>query len=119
MSNLVRAACLAVLVLAPLQAAAQSQPGVGTPVDPGKPSLLDQATQERVRKQMQSAGVASVTLPEAKVGATVPADATLYALPEDVVTEIPTVTRYRFALAGDRILVVDPVTRGVVQLIDR
>src|SRR4051812_41063765 len=49
------------------------------------------------------------------VGAKVPADVELEAVPSDWG---PTVTRYRYVYSGDRVMLVDPGTRTVVQEID-
>lgn len=99
---------------------AQSQPGVGTAVEAGKPSLLDAGTQARIRDYVaRQTGAAAAQTDAVAVGAVVPDTVTLYALPEDSGSEVPTVTSYRFAAAGGRIIVVDPRTRTVVQLIDR
>jgi hypothetical protein len=49
------------------------------------------------------------------VGARVPAEVELEAVPADWG---PTVTRYRYVYSGDRVMLVDPGTRTVVQEID-
>jgi Protein of unknown function (DUF1236) len=49
------------------------------------------------------------------VGARVPADVELEAVPADWG---PSVTRYRYVYSGDRVMLVDPGTRTVVQEID-
>jgi hypothetical protein len=54
---------------------------------------------------------------ELALGMTVPWTVDLIALPQDAITEIPTTSSYRFVLTGDRIAVVDPSTRTVVQII--
>jgi hypothetical protein len=114
-------AAFALLCLAtpPLPAFAQSQPAVGTPVAPSPPGLVDAATQERIRAHVKAQNLPAAELPDTKPGASLPAGVTLYALPEDAVTEVPVVTSYQFVPAGGRIVIVDPKTRTVVQLIDR
>ena len=52
------------------------------------------------------------------VGATVPADVELMAVPDTVVTEIPTVKSYRYFRYNDDVVLVDPSSRRVVQIID-
>ena len=52
------------------------------------------------------------------VGATVPADVELMAVPDTVVTEVPTVKSYRYFRYNDDVVLVDPSTRRVVQIID-
>lgn len=49
------------------------------------------------------------------VGATVPSDVELEAVPSDWG---PTLTKYRYVYAGDRVMLVDPGSRTVVQEID-
>jgi hypothetical protein len=49
------------------------------------------------------------------VGGRVPADVELAAVPEDWG---PTVTKYRYVYSGDRVMLVDPGSRTVVQEID-
>lgn len=98
---------------------AQSQPAVGTPVETGKPGLVDAATQGRIRDYVRKENVPAAPVAELSIGAVVPDTVTLYALPEDAVTEVPTVTSYRFAVIGDRIVAVNPINRTVVQFIDR
>jgi Protein of unknown function (DUF1236) len=62
-------------------------------------------------------------VPEAKadapviVGTTVPDDVELWGLPQDSVTEVPTVTSYKFFHVGRTIAVVDPESRKVVQIL--
>ena len=49
------------------------------------------------------------------VGATVPSDVELEAVPAD---RGPSLTQYRYVYSGDRVMLVDPGTRTVVQEID-
>ncbi|MCK1545056.1 DUF1236 domain-containing protein [Bradyrhizobium sp. 147] len=49
------------------------------------------------------------------VGATVPADVELEAVPADWG---PSLTKYRYVYSGDRVMLVDPGSRTVVQEID-
>lgn len=49
------------------------------------------------------------------VGATVPADVELEAVPSDWG---PSLTKYRYVYSGDRVMLVDPGSRTVVQEID-
>jgi hypothetical protein len=101
-------------------AAAQSTPDAGQPVAPGKPVLLGPDKQAKIRDQVARSKLDSAMLPgPASIGMTVPTSVALHTLPEDSVTELPTVTAYRFFVAGERIAIVDPVSRRVVQLIDR
>jgi hypothetical protein len=62
-------------------------------------------------------------IPEARVeeefadGATVPAEVTLEPIPHEVVAEIPMIERYRLFRANDRVVLVDPDTREVIDVI--
>ena len=51
------------------------------------------------------------------VGAIVPDKVELWSLPQDMVTEVPSVTRYKFFRAGNTIAVVDPDNRKIIQVI--
>ena len=81
---------------------------------------LPPAKQARVKEYLTRAKV-----PEAKVegpvtvGMTVPEDLELWAPPEDSVTEVPTVTSYKFFHVGGTIAVVDPNSRRVIQVIPK
>jgi hypothetical protein len=114
--SIVNAALAATLLLGG-GALAQTTPDAGQAVEPMKPVLLEPAKQARIREDVKMRAPA----PQAavQVGATVPTSVSLYALPEDSVTELPQVTTYRFFLAGDSIAIVDPASRTVVQLIDK
>ena len=48
-----------------------------------------------------------------------PEDLELWALPEDSVTEVPTVTSYKLLYVGGTIAVVDPDSRRVIQVIPK
>jgi hypothetical protein len=62
-------------------------------------------------------------IPEARVdeefadGATVPAEITLEPVPHEVIAEIPMIERYRLFRANDRVVLVDPDTREVIDVI--
>ncbi|MBR0824425.1 DUF1236 domain-containing protein [Bradyrhizobium manausense] len=49
------------------------------------------------------------------VGATVPADVELVAVPSDWG---PSLTKYRYVYSGERVMLVDPASRTVVQEVD-
>ena len=53
------------------------------------------------------------------VGATVPAGVTLQPVPQTVVTDLPQVQRYHYAMIGERMVFVDPANRQVVAVIER
>jgi hypothetical protein len=109
---LTRAGLALALVTAP--ALAQNAPRTVEP----SPTPLAAEKQATVREHIRRANV-----PEAKPGAaitigmTVPDDVELWSLPQDSVTEVPTVTSYKFFHAAKTIAVVDPESRKVVQII--
>jgi hypothetical protein len=101
-------------------AMAQSTPDAGQPVDPGKPALLEPDKQAMVREQVTRTNLQPAKLSEpAKIGMVVPKSVPLQSLPEDAVTEVPKVTAYSFFVAGDRIAIVEPASRRIIQLLDR
>lgn len=51
---------------------------------------------------------------EYRVGTRIPASAHLYAVPQQVVTEVPTVQRYKYMVVNGKVLLVDPATSQVV-----
>lgn len=53
------------------------------------------------------------------VGAVLPETVPLYAMPEEVVAEVPTAGPYDYALVNDRVLLVDPATHMVVSEVYR
>jgi len=57
------------------------------------------------------------TLLGAADGATVPVEVTLEPVPHEVVAQIPMIERYRLFLTNDRVVLVDPDTREVVEVI--
>ena len=52
------------------------------------------------------------------VGMTVPSEVELVEVPETVVTEVPTVRSYRYFRYNDDVVLVDPTSRRVVQILD-
>ena len=52
------------------------------------------------------------------VGATVPAEVELAQVPETVVTEVPDFRSYRYFRWNDDVVLVDPSSRQVVQILD-
>jgi hypothetical protein len=51
---------------------------------------------------------------ELRVGARVPATAQLYAIPQSVAVEVPTVQAYKYMVVNNRVVLVDPATSTVV-----
>jgi len=88
----------------------------GTTVEAGK-TLLSAEKQALVRQHILSAKQPVADIGQVNVGATVPPNVDLFALPEDTVTEVPKITGFKFVVAPNGIAVVDPETRQVVQII--
>jgi hypothetical protein len=112
MRTLARVAFAAMILSAP--ALAEKAPKT---VEPSAVPLAPEK-QETVRDHVRRAKV-----PEGppgappSIGMTVPDEVDLWGLPEDSVTEVPTVTTYKFFHTGTVIAVVDPESRTIVQLI--
>ena len=53
------------------------------------------------------------------VGAQIPPVTELYALPEAVTTDVPSAKFYRYTIAQNNVLIVDPTTLKVVDVINR
>jgi hypothetical protein len=51
---------------------------------------------------------------EYRVGTRVPVSVPLYAVPQEVAVEVPTIRRYKYMRVNDRVVLVDPVTSEVV-----
>jgi len=54
------------------------------------------------------------TTVEYRVGTRIPADAQLYAVPQDVAVEVPEVRAYKYMVVNGQVLLVDPATSEVV-----
>jgi hypothetical protein len=50
---------------------------------------------------------------------TIPEEVELLAMPQDIGTDTPTTTSYRYLITSDVIAVVEPQSRRVIQLITR
>jgi hypothetical protein len=75
-------------------------------------TIYRSVTRERVRAA-PPAGV-QVTL-----GARVPRSIELYDIPTTIVEEVPTIGRYRYMVVNDEVVLVDPATSEVVEIIRR
>jgi hypothetical protein len=52
---------------------------------------------------------------EYRVGARVPADVQLYAVPREVAVEVPAIRSYKYMVVNNRVVLVDPATSQVVE----
>jgi hypothetical protein len=57
---------------------------------------------------------APTVVEEVRVGARIPASTQLYAIPESVAVEVPTVKSYKYMVVNNRVVLVDPATSTVV-----
>jgi len=91
----------------------------GTPVETS-PVPLPPEKQAIVKEHVARTRMPPTEVPgPVTVGMTVPDSVELFGLPQDTVTEVPAVTRYRFFVAGNIIAVVEPESLKVVQTIQR
>jgi Protein of unknown function (DUF1236) len=70
------------------------------------------ATRERIATA-PPAGV------QVRLGARVPRQVELYEMPTTIVEEVPTIRRYRYMVVNDEVVLVDPATSEVVEVIRR
>jgi hypothetical protein len=56
---------------------------------------------------------------EVRLGAHVPRSVELYEMPTTIVEEVPTIRRYRYMVVNDEVVLVDPATSEVVEVIRR
>ncbi len=84
------------------------------------PAVLSPEKQTLIREQAKRPDLPVITLNEpARIDMTIPEEVELIALPQDITTETPTTTSYRYLITSDTIAVVEPQSRKVIQLITR
>ncbi|WP_082145240.1 DUF1236 domain-containing protein [Microvirga massiliensis] len=111
-------AAAAVLVLAATPSF--GQPTGGMVVESEAPALLPPEKQKLIREQAWRTDLPKADLGEPpRVGMIIPPEVELLVLPQDMSSEVPTTTSYRYLIAGDVIAVVEPESRKVIQLINR
>jgi hypothetical protein len=100
-----------------LATAANAQTTVTTTTGTGNAAIqIEPQYRTKIKSYVTEKKVRPVTTQERiVVGAKVPASIELEAVPADWG---PTVTKYRYIYSGDRVMLVDPGTRTVVQEID-
>ena len=85
-----------------------------------EPSSMPQSADKHalVKEHVRRAKVPEAKIDEqVAVGMTVPEGVELWRLPQDSMTEVPTVSSYKLCYVGKVIAVVDPDSRKVVRLI--
>ena len=113
---LIATAALGLFAAAP--ASAQTSTTVTTTA-PSATGAITIAPEKRTIIKQRLTTARPVQLKErVSVGMTVPSDVELVEVPETVVTEVPAVRSYRYFRYGDDVVLVDPSSRRVVQVID-
>jgi Protein of unknown function (DUF1236) len=119
MKQVLIASVAALGVLAAVPAVAQTSTTVTTTTGPAATGSITIAPEKRTIIKQRFTGAPVTTVKEkVTVGSTVPADVELMPVPETVVTELPDVRSYRYFRYQDDVVLVDPSSRRVVQIID-
>ena len=110
-----------VALVAATPALAQSAaPTPGMVVESATPPVLPPEKQSLIREQAKRPNLPVATLSEpARIDMVIPEEVELLAMPQDMTTETPTTTSYRYLITSDVIAVVEPQSRKVIQLITR
>ena len=88
------------------------QPGQRPDLSPEQKSMIFRTVSQDKTK------VAKHEFP-AQVGADVPPSLELYSLPDDAVLQAPVTKLFRVVVLGEKVVLVDPTTMRVVEVIDR
>lgn len=119
MKSRLRRGAVALAVFASVGAA--SAAGAGSWLKVSDRLFLTSA-QEHVLWQTIGRQSANITAPAgfiASIGAVVPGSVTLRAMPSNVVSRIPTVEPFRYAILDKQLLIVNPEDKKVVDIITR
>ena len=81
-------------------------------------SIIIPSEQRTAIRQRFTAAPVTTLRDRVTVGMSVPAEVELAPVPDTVVTEVPAVRSYRYFRWNDNVVLVDPGTRQVVQIID-
>jgi hypothetical protein len=118
MNSLLRAsATVALLLAAAPVASAQTTTIIERPargyveLSPAQRTII----QRRVVRERRV--VAPAPQLELRIGAPIPQAVELYPLPDDVYVEVPSVKRYRYFQVHDQVVLVDPDTSEIVEII--
>ena len=119
MQNLAGAGVAAILN-ATMAVAQSAAPTPGMVIEAPTPPVLSPEKQTLIREQAKRPNLPVATLSEpARIDMVIPEEVELLALPQDIATETPSTTSYRYLITSDVIAVVDPQSRKVIQLITR
>jgi hypothetical protein len=89
----------------------------GATQTPSKISLTAQQKQAIWTSVASDKGAKAPANFQASIGANVPADIALRPLPANVLQQVPDAKNYRYAKVSDQVLLVDPSTKVVVDII--
>jgi hypothetical protein len=119
MKHALVAAAAAVGLLAAAPASAQSTSVTTSTMTTGATGSITIAPEKRTVIKQRLSTAKPVTIKEkVTVGAMVPADVELQTVPETVVSDVPAVKGYRYFVWNDEVVLVDPSSRKVVQIIE-
>ena len=85
-----------------------------------RPGVIELSPAQRTVVYRRVARERPVVLPpqvELRVGAPIPQAVELHAFPEDVYVEVPTLKRYRYLHVNNQVVLVDPDTSEIVEII--
>ncbi len=119
-SALMWAAAWALVAVTPVLSQTTGGPTPGTIVESPTPPVLPPEKQAAIREQAKRSDLPVAQLSEpARIDMIIPEEVELIALPQDMTTETPTTTSYRYVITSDVIAVVEPQSRKVIQLVTR
>ena len=118
MNSLLRASAVAIAILATVPlASAQTTTIIERPARGYVELSPEQRTIIQRRVVRERRVVAPAPQLELRVGAPIPQTVELYPLPEEVYVEVPTVKRYRYFQVHNQVVLVDPDTSEIVEII--
>lgn len=74
---------------------------------------------ETVNREKDKVKLPRAVSPQISVGAQMPPSIELYVLPDDIAAEVPATKFYQYTIVKDQVVIVDPTTMTVVDLIRR
>jgi hypothetical protein len=85
-----------------------------------RPATIELSPDQRTVIQRHIVRERTVHLParvELRVGAVVPAGVEVYSFPEEVYVEVPVLKRYRYVHVSNEIVLIDPDTNEIVEIL--
>ena len=91
------------------------EPATTQTVVTSQPLQLTPVQRQRIYTTVTRQAVAPATATvQYQIGMRVPESTQLYALPDDVLVEVPTVRNYRYVVVNNRVWLVDPASSEIV-----